>query len=88
MTGRGLLTALGHASVAPGVTGLGLRTDIGHGVSVSCPSFAREVDVTGRGHAISLGALVAARGHGCGRFSPLTSCSHGLVAGEPGGMVW
>ena len=89
MTGRGLLTAPGHASVALGVTGLGLRTDIGHVVGVSCPSFAREVDMTGRGHVISFAALVTARG--CGRFSPLTARGHRLETGEPGGScgrVW
>ena len=91
MTGRGLLTAPGHASVALGVTGLGLWTDIGHGVSVSSPSFAREVDVTGCSHTISLAALVTASGHGCGRFSPLTARGHGLETGELGGScgrVW
>ena len=78
VTGRSLLTAPGHASVALGVTGLGLRTDISHVVGVSCPSFAREVDMTGRSH-------------GCGRFSPLTARGHRLEAGELGGScgrVW
>ena len=59
--------------------------------SVRDPMFAREVAVTSRSHAISLAALVTVRGHGCGRFSPLTPHGQGIEAGEPGvscGRVW
>ena len=76
--GHGLLTvtALGTyalAGTALGVTGGGLLTATGHVVSVRVPLLAREVAVTGRGHAISRVDLVTARSHAIDDLPPLTA---------------
>ena len=83
--GRGLLTATalgayalvlgetGLAGTALGVTGGGLLTATGHVVSVRVPLLAREVAVTGRGHAISRVDLVTARSHAIDDLPPLTA---------------
>ena len=70
------------------VTGRGLLTATDR---VHDPLFAREVAVTGRGHAIPLAALVTVCDQGCSRFSPLTARGQGIEAGAPGvscGRVW
>ena len=80
--GLGLRTATDHVEIALGVSGRGLLTATSHGGSVRNPMFAREIAVTGHGHAIPLAAPVT------GRFSPLTARGQGIEAGEPGGRVW
>ena len=69
--GLGLRTAADPAGISLDVTGRSRLTSTGRSGSVHDSMFAREVVVTGRGHAIPLAALVTVRCHGCGRFSPL-----------------
>ena len=66
----------GLAGTALGVTGGGLLTATGHVVSVRVPLLAREVAVTGRGHAISRVDLVTAHSNAIDDLPPLTA--HGL----------
>ena len=63
----------GLAGTALGVTGGGLLTATSHVVSVRVPLLAREVAVTGRGHAISRVDLVTARSHAIDDLPPLTA---------------
>ena len=85
-TGRGPRAATG---IALGVTGRDLLLATGLNGSVRDPLLIGEVDVTTRGHATPLAALVT--GHGCGRLFPLAVLGQRIKAGEPdvsNGRVW
>ena len=92
-SGRGLRTAPGRVAfaLALGETGHDPRIDTGRGLltatgrvdSVRIPLLAGEVAVTVCGHAISLAALVTARGHVLGLPPPLTARDQRREDDEP-----
>ena len=75
VTGRGLLTATSLVGTALAVTGLGLRTATGLGVSVRVPMVTRGLVVTGPGHAVSIADPLVT-----GPFFPLTGKKSAIQA--------